>query len=339
MKTKKGLFLFITIASILLFLSTHLDAASPDYDFYKGKVISYIVATKPGGGYDTYARLIGRYLEKHIPGSTLIVKNVPGAGHIIGANEIYLAEPDGLTIGTFNTGLIYSQIVGQPGIRFDLTKYSWIGKANSEHRILLVGKKTRFKTLKDVLESKEPIKIACSGVGSSDYNETLILAEALGAKLKTIPGYSGREGEMAILRGEVDGIVGSYSGLLGFIKAKESRVLLQIASKKHKDLLEVPLSKEIDLTDKGKKLISLIVGVNELGRLTAAPSVVPVGMLEVLREAYKKALTDPNLLKEAAKMKLDIDPAFGEEVEKMMKEAIHQPEENITLLKKIIKAK
>jgi len=81
-----------------------------------------------------YARLIGKYMQKYLPGSTVIVKNVPGAGHIIGANETYLAKTDGLTIGTFNTGLIYSQIAGLPGIRFDLAKYSWIGKTGNGYR-------------------------------------------------------------------------------------------------------------------------------------------------------------------------------------------------------------
>ncbi|MDI7260718.1 MAG: tripartite tricarboxylate transporter substrate binding protein [Thermodesulfobacteriota bacterium] len=338
MEAKKALGFTLTLMLVCSLTTMVYAAPTPaDVEFYKGKNITYVVATKPGGGYDTYGRLIGKYMQKHISGSTVIVKNVPGAGHIIGANEIYLAKPDGLTLGTFNTGLIYSQIIGQPGIRFDLAKYSWIGKANSEYRILLVGKETRFKTLKDVLESKEPIKIASSGVGSADYNETLILAEATGAKLKTIPGYSGREGEMAIMRGEVDGIIGSYTGLLGFIKAGECRALLQIAGKKHKDLPEVPLSKELNLSEKGIKLISLIVGVNEVGRMTAGPPNIPAGRLAVLRDAYKKALTDPELLKDAEKIGLDFDPGFGEDVAKMVREAIQQPEENVALLKKIIK--
>jgi len=72
----------------------------PGRRFYKGKVINYIVSTKPGGGYDAYARIIGKYMQKYIPGVTVIVKNIPGAGNIIGANEIYLAKPNGLTIGT-----------------------------------------------------------------------------------------------------------------------------------------------------------------------------------------------------------------------------------------------
>src|SRR5574340_986563 len=144
---------FIAIIGIVAFSSGSFAAASPDLAFYKGKVVNYIVATKPGGGYDTYGRLIGKYMQKYLPGATVVVKNVPGAGHIIGANETYLAKPDGLTIGTFNTGLIYSQIIGQPGIKFDLVKFSWIGKANTETRVFIVGNLTPFKTFQDVLNS------------------------------------------------------------------------------------------------------------------------------------------------------------------------------------------
>jgi tripartite-type tricarboxylate transporter receptor subunit TctC len=329
--------LFLIMAFSIVFLSP-LHAATPDYDFYKGKVINYVVATKPGGGFDAYARVIGKYMQKYIPGSTVIIKNIPGAGHIIGANDTYLAKPDGLTIGTFNTGLIYSQILKQQGIRFDLTKYSWIGKACSDQRVVVVGNKTPYKTIHDIIKAKEPVTMAASGFSSSAYVETILTATALGAAtMKPIPGYSGREGEMAILRNEVTGTSGAYTGLVSFIKAGECRVVLQIGAKKHKDLPNVVLASELKLPPKGAALMRLIVAVNVLGRLTGAPPNLPPGRLQALREAYKKALNDPELLKEMDKMGLDIDAGFGDEVTSLMKSAIYQPEENITLLQSLIK--
>ena len=104
-------------------------------DFYKGKTVTYIVATAPGGGYDLYGRLVAEYMQKYLPGSTFVVKNMPGAGHLIGTNTIYASKPDGLTIGTFNTGLIYNQLIGLDGVKFDLNKMSWIGKAASDPRV------------------------------------------------------------------------------------------------------------------------------------------------------------------------------------------------------------
>src|SRR5918997_448776 len=130
----------IGLAAAALAAATLPAQAQQGADFYKGKTVTYIVATAPGGGYDTYARLIADYMQKYLPGSTFVVKNMPGAGHLIGANAIYASEPDGLTIGTFNTGLIYNQLVGLENANFDLAKMSWIGKAASDPRVIVVAK-------------------------------------------------------------------------------------------------------------------------------------------------------------------------------------------------------
>jgi tripartite-type tricarboxylate transporter receptor subunit TctC len=217
-----------------------------------------------------------------------------------------------------------------------LAKYSWIGKASAQTRVLVVSLNTPYKTFKDLLESKEPVKMSASGVGTTDYNDVLLVAAATGANLKVIPGYSGRENEMAMLRGEVAGQLGSYTGLISFIKAKECRVLLQIAARKHKDLMEVPLASELNISDKAKKIIAIIDTMAELGRLTCAPPNMSMEKLQVLREAYQKALLDSDFLKEAERAGMDTDPRFGEDVAKMVKNAIYQPPENIALMKKII---
>src|SRR5688572_24142943 len=149
--------------------------APADANYFKGKTVTYIVATGAGGGYDTYGRLIARFMGKYLPGSRILVRNVPGAGHIIGANTIYTARPDGLTFGMFNTGLIYNQLMGLPGIKFDLTKFSWIGKASDEIRVMVVSTKSGYKSIDDVMKVRTPIKFAAAGVGSAAYLDTRIL--------------------------------------------------------------------------------------------------------------------------------------------------------------------
>src|SRR5438105_4218027 len=144
-------------------------AAAADAGYFRGKTVTYIVATGPGGGYDSYGRLIARYMQKYLPGSRFIVRNVPGAGHIVGANTIYAAKPDGLTIGMFNTGLIYDQLLKREGVLFDLNKFSWIGKAANDTRALMVSNKSGFKNIDDILKTKAQIKFASSGVGSAAY--------------------------------------------------------------------------------------------------------------------------------------------------------------------------
>ena len=123
--------------------------------FFKGKVITYIVAAKPGGGYDTYARLITRHMATHMPGTKIKVENVPGAGNIIGANRIYRSKPDGLTIGTFNTGLVYAQLLGREGVKFDLAKMVYIGKAASDPRVLIMSTQSDIGSFDDLMNAKD----------------------------------------------------------------------------------------------------------------------------------------------------------------------------------------
>jgi putative tricarboxylic transport membrane protein len=111
-------------AAALIGLWSVAATAQDGAAFFNGKTVTYIVATEPGGGYDTNGRLVAEFMQKHLPGSTFVVQNMPGAGHLVGTNYIYASEPDGLTIGTFNTGLIYGQLTGKDGIKFDLTKIS-----------------------------------------------------------------------------------------------------------------------------------------------------------------------------------------------------------------------
>src|SRR6201991_401483 len=153
-------------------------------DFYKGKTVTYIVSTAPGGGYDLYGRLIAEYMQKYLPGSTFVVKNVPGAGHLVGTNTIYAAKPDGLTIGTFNTGLIYNQLIGLDGVKFDLTKMSWIGKASSEARVIVIAAQSPIKTFQELREQKQPVNFATAGIGSAAYVETLMLTNLLKLPVK-----------------------------------------------------------------------------------------------------------------------------------------------------------
>ena len=170
--------LLATVVGATLLWSGAASAAA-DMNQFRGKTITYIVATGPGGGYDTYGRLIARYLQKYLPGSRVVVRNVPGAGHIVGANTIYAAKADGLTIGMFNTGLIYDQLIHRQGVLFDLAKFSWIGKAADDTRALMISNSSGLKSIDDVLKTKAPIKFAAAGVGSAAYNDTKILADAL----------------------------------------------------------------------------------------------------------------------------------------------------------------
>ncbi len=165
--------------------------AATGADYYNGKTVTWIVATSPGGGHDYFARLMSRHMEKALPGSTFVVKNRPGAGHILGANLIWNAKPNGLTIGSFSTGLIYAQIQKTKGIRFDLAKMSWIGKGASDIRVMSVAHNSEYQSFKDVLNSKRKVKFSASGVGGGSYADAFMMGETFKINYRIIVGYSG----------------------------------------------------------------------------------------------------------------------------------------------------
>jgi tripartite-type tricarboxylate transporter receptor subunit TctC len=301
---------------------------------FNGKTITYIVATTPGGGYDTYGRLIARYLQKYLPGSRVVVKNVPGAGNIIGANQIYAARPDGLTIGMFNTGLIYDQLIHRNGVQFDLTKFSWIGKAASEGRGLLISNKSGIKSFDDMLKAKAPIKFAASGIGAASYNDTRILADALHLNVQIVNGFTGNEGEMSMLRGEVAAQVGTVDALEQFVKNGNGFWALALSGN-DAALPGVPRASAYVKDERGKKMLALLQALSEIGRLTAGPPGIPPNVLAVQRQALTAIMKDPAFLADAKKMNLPIDYLPGDVVDTKIKAALNQPPETIEMLKRV----
>lgn len=319
----------LTIALGAIAGALGVGASAQANEFFEGKTITYIVATNPGGGYDTYGRLIAKYMEKHLPVENIVVKNVPGAGHIIGANTIFAAEPDGLTIGTFNTGLIYAQILDREGIKFDLREMSWIGKAASDTRVLMLGKESGFSSFEEFANAEEPQKMAVSGVGSAAYNELKLLQEALDLNIELVPGFRGNEGEMSILRGEVAGTIGSKSSLQPFVDNGHGIFVLEVGGPSDSP---IPQARNYAETDEARSIIALIASQGSLGRLTAGPPGIPEDRLAALREAYRTSVTDPDLLAEAEKLGRPIDPAVGEDVAQAVNAALNQSPETVELI-------
>jgi tripartite-type tricarboxylate transporter receptor subunit TctC len=322
-----GPFRVALVFTLLAALPAH---AQPAADFFKGKTVTYIVATAAGGGYDLYGRLTADYMQKNLPGSTFVVRNMPGAGHLIGTNFIANARADGLTLGTFNTGLIYNQLVKLEGVKFDLTTMSWIGKAGTDPRTMVVAEQTPYKTLNDVRNAKDQVNWAAAGVGSASYVEQKLLIEALKLPGKIITGYNANDDRLAMRRGEIHGTVGSLSTYEPFVAENHGRFVFQIGGSS----TTVPMLKDLIANESPdvKAIVALIQSQGEIARLTAGPPHIPADRLAMLRAAYKKALEDPELRTKAEKAGRPIEPAFGDDVLAMVKEALNQPPSSIKLL-------
>jgi tripartite-type tricarboxylate transporter receptor subunit TctC len=258
-----------------------------------------VVATAAGGGYDLYGRLTAEYMQRYLPGSTFVVKNMPGAGHLIGANFIGSARPDGLTMGTFNTGLIYSQLAQIDGLRIDLTKMSWIGKAGTDPRAIVMAAHTPYKSLDEIRTSTENLKWNGAGVGTSAYMELKLLIDGLKLPGKIITGYKGNEDWFAMRRREIDGTVGSLSSYQEFVDNNYGRFIAQIGgtSDKIPQLRDLVANESTEV----RAIVALIQSQGEISRLTAGPPRIPAERLAVLVGAYKQALDDPELRDKAEK--------------------------------------
>jgi tripartite-type tricarboxylate transporter receptor subunit TctC len=297
--------------------------------FYKGKTVTYIVATAPGGGYDTYGRLVADFMQKHLPGSTFVVRNMPGAGHLVGTNAINASKPDGLTIGTFNTGLIYNQLIKADGVRFDLSKMSWIGKAASESRVVVVASQSPIKTWQDFVALKEPVNFAVAGLGSASYVETIMLTNVMKLPVKVLTGYNGTDDQLAMRRGEIVGSIASRSSYDQFVKNGYGRLIAQIGGNDK----TLPQLSAVVTDPKAKELLALIESTGEIARLTAGPPGIPAPQLEALRSAYKQAMEDKELIARADKIGVPVEPLYGEDIVKMINAALKQSPETIELLK------
>ncbi len=304
-------------------------------DFYKGKTVNYIVATAPGGGYDTYGRLVAEYMQKYLLGSTFIVKNMPGAGHLVGANAIYASRPDGLTIGTFNTGLLYNQLMQLPAAKFDLTKMSWVGKAGSDPRVFAIAAGAPIKTWQDLLDQKQPVNFATAGVGSASYVETIILTKVLNLPIKMLTGYNGTEDMLAMRRGEIAGSIASRSSYDSFVANGYGRFIAQIGG----DNKDVPQLASLVKDEKAKSLISLVQSQGDIARLTAGPPDIPADRLAALRAAFKSAMEDKEAQEKAEKLGRPLEPGYGDDVLKQIKDALNQSPETIALLKEAMSKK
>jgi putative tricarboxylic transport membrane protein len=304
--------------------------------FFRGKTITYIVATSPGGGYDTYGRLVARYMSKYLPGTKIIVRNLPGAGHVIGADTIYAARPDGLTIGTFNTGLIYMQLLRAPGVRFDLTRMSWIGKAASDPRVLVMSRKSGITNVHQLLDpSRPPTILFAAGMGSAGYLDTRLAAVAIHLNVRLIPGYGGSEGTMSMLRGETEGTIGSESSYAQFVSQGEGSYLLQFGGPPGGPIPHaMPLADSPD----ARKLLALIGAESEVSRLTAGPPGIPANRLALLRRVYLQALADPGFIAQARKMDAPVDPSGGRHVQQVIDQALQLSPSTLSLLRQAVRA-
>jgi tripartite-type tricarboxylate transporter receptor subunit TctC len=324
----------------------NLPAQTP---FYQGKQVKLVIGSSAGGGYDLWPRVIARYLTRHIPGNPdIIPQNMPGAGGIVGANYVYgIAKPDGLTVGAFNPALYFDQLIKRDEVKFDWSKFAWIGSPEQNELLHYIRTDAPFKTIDDLRNAKEPPRCGSSGTGTSGHYIPRLLEEVLGIKTHIVGGYQGgAEIDVAVERNEVvcwSPLVATYFGRDPYKRWHKSgftRVVLQTGDKRDPRMKDVPTLPELmqryKTPDAGRRLARVILTAVTLGRPITAPPGTPVDRVKILRDAYAKAIRDPELLAEAEKRGWDVDPVTGADLEVRAKDVIAQPAEVIERMKWVL---
>jgi tripartite-type tricarboxylate transporter receptor subunit TctC len=314
----KGLKLIVVAAGAL---SLAGPAVAQPTAFFKGKRITIEVGSAAGSGYDAYARLLARHLPSRIPGApAIVVQNMPGGGGLTSANHLYnVAVRDGSVIGSVQRGLLISPLIMPDGVKYDVTKFHWLGSTNAETGVVAVWHTAPHKTIADVMRTE----LVVGGSGPYTDSETTPRAynRILGTKFRIVSGYQSTAPVLlAMERGEVQGIGNSSwsnwtTTYAHYLKDKTVRLLLQSGLDRNPDLPDVPLALDLAKTDADRQALELLLAPTKIGRPFVAPPEVPGDRIQALREAFDATMADAALLNEAKALNMDISPVTGAYIE------------------------
>ena len=313
-----------------------LSPASADSvsDFFGGKTLSLIAGFPPGGGYDSYVRILARHYGKLIPGHpSVIPSNMPGAGSLTAANYIYgKAANDGTVLAMFASSAVMEPLLGNKSASFDPAKFSWIGSMSQQVTYCGVWQSPTAAKSFDEMMTK-PTIFGAGGPAAITFQHPTILKNVLGASVRVIPGYPGsRDLNLAMHRGEVDGECGLDGSSIKSqwpddVSSGRLRLVIQMGNKKSDEFGDIPGVFDYAKTDEQRAVFEVLFKQLLLGRPLAGPPGIPPDRLRALRDALTATMKDDEFLAEAAKVGLEIDPASAEEVDELLKRYVAYPPE------------
>ena len=340
---------FVVTLAIVLLLAASAHAQAP---FYQGKTITIIVGTKAGDAYDLYPRMLAEFMPKYIPGNpNIIIQNVPGAASMIAANQVYnVAKPDGLTIGAIYPALYFEQLTKKPEVKFDWTKFGWVGNPVTSNHLLYMRTDAPYKSMDDIRTASSAPKCGSNGITSTGYYLPKLMEETLGTKFDIVLGYqSGQDVDLAVERGEVvcrAFTITAFFAREPFISWRKRgfvNVLMQSGAKRDGRLKDPPTIYELmdkyKTNEAGRSLAKVVLSAGEFGRPLVTPPGIPADRLKILRDAFDKSVSDPALLAAAEKRRLEMDPASGAELETLAKEVMSASPEIVERMQKLLSGK
>ena len=301
----------------LLLGSVQAEAQMPSF---AKKTVTIYIANTAGGSYDLYGRLISRHLGNHLAGNPAVVaQNMPGGGGIVAANYLYQVAPkDGTAMAVLIETLAVEQALKEPTVKYDAAKFTWIGRVASSVNIHFQWHTSKVQSIEDALKTETTV----AGAGPGNLSEIVpkILDGTIGTKFKVISGYpASNEAMIAMERGEVEGGASSWAaikvGKQEWLKDKKIKIILQDVPTRYSELPDVPAMGELGKTPEEKGVLGIYASNGAIGRSLLAPPSLPADVTKALRDGFNAMVKDAAFVGEIEKLKIDLDPAPGEELQ------------------------
>ncbi len=325
MKHKRRLALGSMAALFLMVLTPSFTGAA---EFYKGKTVRLVVGAPPGGGFDTYTRVIARSIIKHIPGNPrIIVQNMPGASFAISMNYLYnIAKRDGSVFAGTNSGLVMKQIVGVKGFKFDINKFGWLGSAGKATPTCMVMTRTGVSDLKGLMNAPKPVNFGSAGTLTREA--PLILRDFVGARINVVEGYQGTSQiRAAVQRKELDGYCSSWESVRvrakDLLKGKGGDRLVPVITSGDRNepvLKNLPEFASAIRNEEDRSAFEAWLGPYKFFRSYVTPPNLPKERLQALQIAFRNTLHDPEFKAASEKIGIKISYLSGADVEGLLKQ-------------------
>jgi tripartite-type tricarboxylate transporter receptor subunit TctC len=308
-------------------------------NFYEGKTVTILIGAK-SGSLAIAAQIVAHHLGKYLPGKpAVIIQHMPGAAHLLATNNVFnIAKPDGLTLLAANPNVAIAQLSKVEQVRFDVRKFQWIGSSGSDGVMLSIRSDLPYKTFDELKKADRELVAGTTGPGSNAHDFPLLLKEFAGLKLKLVSGYPANSDVLlAVERKEVD----SWSALATTIKLAADRGVVRPLVRGRVALAgyeKLPIDEDLATNSLGKSLMAIKSIPGAIGRAFAAPPGTPADRLAMLRDAFAKAIQDPDLVAEAKKAKIQVELIGHEQVQKGFDGLLNQTPETLKEMGKYIKA-
>jgi tripartite-type tricarboxylate transporter receptor subunit TctC len=319
------------LALVALFALSRIGAADSVGDFYKNRTLSLVIGYSVGGGYDAYARLLARYMGKHIAGEpSIIPQQMTGAGSLRAANYIFSVAPkDGSVIGTFSRSMGIAPLLGQAD--FDSRKFTWLGSVTDDDTTCVTWNTSPIKTWDDFVS--KPFKFGGLGADSDPDIWALLYKNVFGAKVQLVTGYPGtNDVVLAMERGEVDGLCGlSWSTIrtrhAEWLTSHSVNIIVQAALKKEPEIASVPLATDLATKPEQRQIIRLLLASQAMARPFVAPPEIPEDRKAALIAAFDATMTDADFLAEAQKLSFEVHPVSAATIDALLAEVYTTPKD------------